>query len=248
MIAVSGASAAGADRGIGSVQAVTSPNQPSGPASGELEPGVLDLLGVLCYGQLVAFERIAADAALAPTIPDREAIAAMAVTEFALHERLRAYLVERGLDPLELQAPFVAPLTAFHDSTRPADWLEGLVKVVVGDAITRDFYREVASTVGEESTRETLLSVLGESAATEWATERIRRAIAEEPVVGGRLALWARRLVGEALVQAQRVAVDRDALTALLVGGVGDIAAIGRLLVRLADAHTLRMEALGLDA
>ena len=36
----------------------------------------------------------------------------------------------------------------------------------------------------------------------------------------GRLALWGRRLVGEALSQAQRVAAERDALAALLVGGI----------------------------
>ena len=49
-------------------------------------------------------------------------------------------------------------------------------------------------------------------------------------------ALWARRLMGEALSQAQRLAAERDALTALLVGGVDrpgmDLAAIGRMFTR----------------
>ena len=49
--------------------------------------------------------------------------------------------------------------------------------------------------------------------------------------LGGRLALWGRRLMGEALTQAQRVAAERDALTALLAGGVDrpglDLAALG---------------------
>ena len=40
--------------------------------------------------------------------------------------------------------------------------------------------------------------------------------IAEDHRLGGRLALWGRRLMGEALTQAQRVAGDRDSLTALL--------------------------------
>jgi hypothetical protein len=75
----------------------------------------------------------------------------------------------------------------------------------------------------------------------------VRAATAADPAVAGRLALWARRLVGEALIQAQRVAVERDALTELLVGGSGDLASMGRLLVRLTDGHTARMQALGLQ-
>lgn len=56
--------------------------------------------------------------------------------------------------------------------------------------------------------------------------------------------------MGEALTQAQRVAADRDALTALMTGEVDrpgmDLAAIGRLFTRLAENHTARMDALGL--
>ena len=73
-----------------------------------------------------------------------------------------------------------------------------------------------------------------------------------DPRVAGRLALWGRRLVGEALSQAQRVAADRDALSALLVGGADrpgvDLAEIGRMLARLTDNHTRRMQELGLAA
>jgi hypothetical protein len=56
--------------------------------------------------------------------------------------------------------------------------------------------------------------------------------------------------MGEALSQAQRVAAERDALTALLAGGLDrpgmDLAAIGRLFARLAENHSMRMDALGL--
>jgi hypothetical protein len=80
----------------------------------------------------------------------------------------------------------------------------------------------------------------------------VRKAIAAEPRLGGRLALWGRRLMGEALSQAQRVAAERDALTALLSGGVDrpgmDLAAIARMLSRLTENHNQRMEALGLSA
>ena len=51
--------------------------------------------------------------------------------------------------------------------------------------------------------------------------------------------------MGEALTQAQRVAAERDALTALLAGGVDrpglDLAAIGRMFTRLTERHAERM-------
>jgi hypothetical protein len=47
-------------------------------------------------------------------------------------------------------------------------------------------------------------------------------------------------------VQAQRVAVDRDALARLIVGGTGDLAEVGALLARLTQRHSERMSALGL--
>ena len=82
--------------------------------------------------------------------------------------------------------------------------------------------------------------------------DAVRGAIEADPKVGGRLALWGRRLMGEALSQAQRVAVERDALAALLAGGADrpgmDLAAIGRMFSRLTEAHADRMSRLGLDS
>ena len=58
--------------------------------------------------------------------------------------------------------------------------------------------------------------------------------------------------MGEALSQAQRVAAERDALTALLVGGVDrpgmDLAALARMFARLSETHAKRMAQLGLSA
>jgi hypothetical protein len=206
------------------------------------QAAVIDLLGVLAYGELTAFERLAGDASLALSLVDKAALG-----EIGHFLVLRDRLTSLGVDPGEAMAPFVGPLDAFHDSTTPADWLEGLVKAYVGDGFAADFYREVAELV-DSPTRDLVLATLSDTGHSEFAVDHVRAATAADPAVAGRLALWGRRLVGEALVQAQRIAVDRDALARLIVGGVGDLAAVGQLLARLTQRHSERMDALGLGS
>ena len=212
---------------------------------------LIDLFAVLAYGELSAFERLAADAAMAPTVEDEMALAAMATAEYRHFLSLRERLIDLGADPQVAMEPFKKPLTEFHLHTAPSDWLEGLVKAYVGDGIATDFYREIGSLLDDDS-RELVFSVCDDLGQSAFVVDRVRAAIQEDPRVGGRLALWGRRLVGEALSQAQRVAADRDALSALLVGGVdlpgADLAEIGRMLARLTDNHSARMAALGLAA
>ena len=213
----------------------------------QLDAATVDLLGVLAYGELTALERLAADARLAPNVADKTALATMAAAEFGHFRRLRDYLAERGEDPDAVMEPFVRPLDAFHDSTEPNDWLEGVIKAYVGDGLATDFYREVAGSLRDPQTKALVLEVLADTGQASFAVARVTDAIRAQPAVAGRLALWGRRLVGEALIQAQRVAVERDALTELLVGD-GDLAGIARLLSRLTDNHTARMQAMGLSA
>ena len=61
---------------------------------------VIDLLAVLAYGELSAFERLCDDAALAPTLGDKAEIAEMACAEFGHFQRLRRRLVDLGLGAL----------------------------------------------------------------------------------------------------------------------------------------------------
>jgi hypothetical protein len=210
---------------------------------------VVDLLGAIAYGEMSAFERIADDAKMAPVLEDKAALAAMAAREFGHFECLRDRIAELGSDPFEAMQPFRKPIDEFHVHTAPRDWLEGLVKAYVGDGLAADFYREVAAFV-DADTRELIIDSLEDSGQAEFVVDRVRRAIVADHRVGGRLALWGRRLMGEALSQAQRVAAERDALTALLSGGVDrpglDLAAIGRMFTRLTENHNKRMSALGL--
>ena len=208
--------------------------------------GVVDLLGLLSYASLVAFFRLADDASLAASLPDKADLAGMAVAQFGHFCMLRERIAELGVDPQHAMEPFVGPVDDFHARTAPANWLEGLVKAYVGDGIAADFYRVVAQLL-DQPTRSLVLAALADSGHAEFAIARVREAIQADPTVAGRLALWARRLVGEALSQAQRVAADREPLARLLAGGsAAQLGEIGRMFAALTDAHAQRMAALGL--
>lgn len=215
----------------------------------EYRAAVVDLLGAIAYGELSAFERLVEDAKLAPRLPDKLALDTMAAVQFAHVQPLLDRISELGSDPVGAIHPFVRPFDVFHAATAPSDWLEGLVKAYVGDGLAADFYREIAAFL-DGGTRQLILDALDDSGHADFVVSRVKEAIVEEPRVGGRLALWGRRLMGEALSQAQRVAAERDSLAALLAGGVDrpgmDLAAMARMFSRLTENHTKRMEQLGL--
>ena len=210
------------------------------------ERAVPELLGVLAYAELTAFDRLAEDARLAPTLGGRAALARMAAAEITHHVRLTDRLSELGVEPADAMAPFVSALDTFHESTRPSTWLEGLVKAYVGDGLASDFYREIASFLPERD-RDLVLEVLADTGHADFAVREVRAAMVADRKVRGRLSLWGRRLVGEAMTQSQAVIAEHDGLAELIIAGTGDLSGVARLIERITSAHTQRMKALGLN-
>ncbi|WP_338750839.1 ferritin-like fold-containing protein [Janibacter alittae] len=232
-------------------------SEQAGPAStdglGERErEGTIELLGVIAYGAISGFTRMAADSEMATDLRLKRALASMAVKEFHNHELLADHIIELGGDPITAMAPFEEAFEAFHARTKPRNLLEGLVKAYIGDGIASDFYIEISQYV-EPTSREIIRRASSDYRDVDTIVRAVRDGIVEDRRRGGPLALWGRRLVGEALTQGQVVASEREALSELVLGLSHDrpgatLNEVGELMQRLTDRHRLRMGRLGLDA
>lgn len=208
-------------------------------------PGVIDLFAVLAYGEISAFYRLAEEATLSPTLRGRVAVAKMAAAEMRHFHTLEQALGERGIDVFDAMAPFVRALDAYHDSTDPSTWLESMVKFYVGDGIAADFYTVLAGTLGPEVAA-VVHDVLAATSHSEFVVEEVRCAVSASRSARDRLTLWGRRLLGEAITQAQYVLAQRDELTELVLTATGDLSGIAVLFETMQARHAERMRVLGL--
>src|SRR5256886_10970764 len=94
--------------------------------SGQPPVAVTDLLALLAYGELQAFDQMATDARLAPNLHRRAVLSEMAAAEIVNYRRLAGRLTELGVDVEAAMRPFVPPLEHYHHQTEPTDWLQPL--------------------------------------------------------------------------------------------------------------------------
>src|ERR671926_144074 len=95
----------------------------------------VDLLGVLAYGELSAFDRLAEDAGHAPTLGGRGAPSSMAAAEIGHFRVLGEDLKGLGVPVEDARRTFVAQWDAYHASTAPRSWIQSVVKASLGDGL-----------------------------------------------------------------------------------------------------------------
>lgn len=200
------------------------------------------VLGMIAYGQLAAFSRLAADAALAPSLAQRLELSRLAGLALQRLDRISAHVAAEGGDLEPVMAPFAGALVEFDERTSPGSWWERLLKGYVGYGVADDFSRIVAQHL-DPTTRDLVEHVLADAGHAGFVVEALAGAAGQDPTLASRLALWGRRLVGEALGVVQRVLADHPDVRAL-VGDEPD--AQQRLFASLTAEHSRRMERLGL--
>lgn len=210
----------------------------------------LAVLGMLGSLQLSGFSRLAADATAAPDVDRRLELVRLAGRTLERLERVSARTTELGADLRRTMEPYAGMLTDFDARTAPSTWSERLLKSYVGYEVADDFCRVVGGSLSEP-TRSLVRDALSDDAQATLVIDALGEACAVDPTLSARLALWGRRLVGEALTVVQRVLTDRPELRDLVVQAEGDAPAgeaQTRLFGHLTAEHTRRMERIGLTA
>lgn len=207
-------------------------------------PGVDELFALLAYGEVAAFYRLTDEAKMAPDLRGRINMARMAAAEMAHYEVLRDALEARGVDVLPAMSRYAPNLENYHRLTLPSTWMEALVKTYIGDALAADFYRQIADVLPAEVAG-VVHQVMAETKHSQFVVGDVRAAVTASERQRSRLALWARRLLGEAITQAQYVLAERDELVELVMAK-GGLTQIGEFFDRLQQTHADRMRELGL--
>ena len=207
-------------------------------------PGVNELFALLAYGEVAAFYRLTDEARMAPDMRGRINLARMAAAEMGHYELLRQTLDKRGVDVLPAMTRYAPALENYHRLTMPSTWLEALVKTYVGDALAADLYLALAGSLPDE-VADVVRAVLAETEHSQFVVAEVRSAVTSSGRQRSRLALWARRLLGEAITQAQFVMADRDELVDLVMAG-GGLGQLSDFFDRLQHTHNERMADLGL--
>jgi tRNA isopentenyl-2-thiomethyl-A-37 hydroxylase MiaE len=218
---------------------------PAAPGIAANHPGVDKLFALLAYGEVAAFYRLTDEARMAPNLRGRIAMASMAAAEMGHYEMLRDALQRRGIDIEQAMSGYVSALENYHRLTTPSTWLEALVKTYIGDALAADFYLEIADVLPDE-VAEVVRGVLSETGHSQFVVAEVRAAVTASGRQRNRLTLWARRLLGEAITQAQYVLAEHDELADLVLAGTDGLGQLTEFFDRLQRTHADRMGELGL--
>lgn len=209
-------------------------------------PGVNELFAVLAYGEIAAFYRLTDEARMAPDLRGRISMASMAAAEMQHYEQLRDALESRGVDVVSAMSKYVSPLENYHRLTMPSTWLEALVKTYVGDALAADLYLEIADGLPDE-VADVVRAALSETGHSQFVVAEVRAAVTSSGKQRSRLALWSRRLFGEAITQAQYLLADHDELVDLVMSSAGGLGQLNAFFDRMQQTHDRRMHELGLS-
>ena len=221
-----------------------SPEQTVAPTAAR-HAGVDQLFALLAYGEVAAFYRLTDEARMAPNLAGRINMASMAAAEMNHYELLREALAKRGVDIVPAMTRYASALENYHRLTTPSTWLEALVKTYIGDALAADFYLEIADALPEDAA-EVVRAVLSETGHSQFVVAEVKAAVTASDKQRHRLALWSRRLLGEAITQAQYVLAEHDELVDFVVSSGEGLGRLTEFFGRLQDTHNARVRELGL--
>jgi hypothetical protein len=207
-----------------------------------LPPGpVAELLAALAYGERRAERRASEGAALAPDARGRQHQADLAAREGKAADLLEARLGELG--SLDMEARFAPFFDAFFEHTVPDDWVELQAFHYVGDALVADFAEAVVDVLDPVSAEVVRRTISNREEQEAFALDELTRALEHDPGAADRVAIYARRVIAEAINQTRGAGGESTVLRELLGGAEGE----KRLFLDLLERHRRRLDRLGIE-
>jgi hypothetical protein len=216
------------------------------------DPALTTLVGLAAFTELAAFGLLASRSVDAPDLAARQTLATAAGDALGRQERLLGLVVGPGAaGAAEVMAPFDGALADFDARTTPSSWAEGLLKSVVGLGVAQDLCRELAAGLPDGGAA--FADAVGEPRTDDPATVVLAAAATADGVLASRLALWGRRVVGEALGLVPVLLAAHPPMATLATRARegqpdGGASVQAWLVSRLTAEHTRRMDRLGLAA
>lgn len=205
----------------------------------ELAPPRDRFLAQAAYIQLSLFEDLSRLVALAPTIAGKESLSRASAISLERYHALSDEIRRHGGEPSEAMAPYTSGVDSFQRVTQGADFYESLMTSHITAGILDDFFARLALGLPDHDASR-IAAIYGPT-HEQILAEQLRVGIEADPRRAARLAMWGRRLVGDAML------VARAAL-ATPPSSQKDEARIEPVFTELIAAHTRRMDALGLTA
>ncbi|WP_213813845.1 ferritin-like fold-containing protein [Glaciihabitans sp. dw_435] len=206
----------------------------------ELTPDTTSFLGRAAYLQLTLFENLSRAVATAPTTEAKATISQAASLSLAKHHGLTAEIVRLGMTPAEVMEPNRVAIDRFQRMTQGSDWYETVASCYVTAGFLDDFFLRLSAGLPAETAKH-VAAVYESPSGEKLLGAELLSAIAANPRLSSRLAMWGRRLVGDTMLVARSALVSSD-------NRDSDEARIEPVFTELIASHTRRMDALGLTA
>lgn len=206
----------------------------------EFTPPLLEFLGRAAYVQLTLFENLSRAISNAPTVAAKAAIGRAAELSIGRYRALADEITKAGSTPAAAMEPFTKTIDEFERTVHGADWYENLVTCYLTAGFLDDFFVRLAPGLPADAARR-VADIYETGSADDLLIAEITTAIAAQPRLASRLAMWGRRLVGDTLLVARSSLHYSD-------NHKSDEARIEPVFTELIAAHTRRMDSLGLTA
>ena len=176
----------------------------------------------------------------------------LAVKYLNRSKTLDQMLVKLGADPRQLKDSVAESVEQFHQYTLGRGWYENLIRLHIGYGILEDLYSRLSKGLSPAK-RVQVETLLSDASLSKFAEATLIAAIKTQPQLAHQLALFARAIVADVLLEV-RNSVSLEKLTTSTSAVSKEDAAreafkiLEPLTTELIAGHSQRMDALGLTA